>query len=48
MKHAAGFPNLAGTRMTAAALAWVQSRTSGVTAAEQIKRLHTVWQQVAG
>jgi len=36
MKHVTGFPNLAGTRITAIALSRVQSRTSGVTAAEQI------------
>src|SRR6266852_607311 len=35
MKHVTGFPNLAGTRITAIALSRVQSRTSGVTAAEQ-------------
>jgi len=37
MKHVAGLPNSAGTRITVAALLRVQSARSGVTATEQIR-----------
>src|SRR5215510_9758521 len=37
MKHVAGFANSAGTRITAVALARLQSRRSGVVATEQIR-----------
>jgi hypothetical protein len=37
IKHVIGFPNSAGTRITAVALSWVQFRISGVSAAEQTK-----------
>src|SRR5215211_1905232 len=37
MKQAAGWPNSAGTRITAVALARLQSRRSGVTVTEQIR-----------
>jgi len=36
MKHVAGLPNSAGTRITVIALLRLQSRRSGVTATEQI------------
>jgi hypothetical protein len=37
MKHAAGFPNSAATRITTLALPRVQSRDAGVTATEQMR-----------
>jgi len=37
MKHVAGFPNSPGTRRTAVALPWLQSRRSGVRTTEQIR-----------
>src|SRR5215510_1520019 len=37
MKHVAGFANSAGTRITAVALARLQSRRSGVVATEQMR-----------